>query len=35
MSWKLLVYASAWAIGTLIVAIFIFDRKSDDLIFHM
>ncbi len=35
MSWKMLGYASLWAFGTLIVAIFIFDRKSDDLIFHM
>lgn len=35
MSWKLLLYASVWAFGTLIVGIFIFNKKSDDLIFHM
>ncbi len=35
MSWKLLLYASAWAIGTLLLGILIFNKKSDDLIFHL
>lgn len=35
MSWKLLAYACAWAFGTLFIGIFIFNKKSDDLIFHM
>lgn len=32
---KLLLQASAWAFGTLLVGIFIFNKKSDDLIFHL
>lgn len=35
MSWKLLLYASAWAIGTLLLGVLIFNKKSDDLIFHL
>ncbi len=35
MSWKLLLYATAVSIITLAVGIFIFDRKSDDLIYHL
>lgn len=35
LSWKLLVYASAVSIVTLAVGMFIFDRKSDDLIYHL
>ena len=35
MSWKLLLYASVWAFATLFVGIWIFRKKSDDLIFHM
>ena len=35
MSWKLLLYASAWAFGTLAVGIFFFNKKSDDIIFHL
>lgn len=35
MSWKLLLYALAWAFGTLLLGILIFNKKSDDLIFHL
>lgn len=35
MSWKLLLYALAWAFGTLLIGILIFNKKSDDLIFHL
>lgn len=35
MSWKLLVYALAWAFGTLLLGVLIFNKKSDDLIFHL
>lgn len=35
MSWKLLLYALAWAFGTLFLGILIFNKKSDDLIFHL
>lgn len=35
MSWKLLLYATVVAFLTLAVGIFIFDRKSDDLIYHL
>ena len=35
MSEKMLLYASAWAFGTLFVGIWIFNKKSDDLIFHL
>lgn len=35
MSWKLILYALAWAFGTLALGIIIFNKKSDDLIFHM
>ena len=32
---KLLLQASAWAFGTLLIGIFVFNKKSDDLIFHL
>lgn len=35
MSWKLLLYALAWALATLGLGVFIFNKKSDDLIFHL
>ena len=35
MDLKLLLHAAAWAFGTLIVGIWIFNKKSDDLIFHL
>ena len=35
MSWKLLLYATVTSFVTLAVGIFIFDRKSDDLIYHL
>lgn len=35
MSWKLLLYATAWSLGSLLIGVFIFNKKSDDLIFHM
>lgn len=35
MSWKLLLYALAWAFGTLLIGILIFNKKSDDLILHL
>lgn len=35
MSWKLLLYALAWAFGTLLIGILIFNKKGDDLIFHL
>ncbi len=35
MSWKLLLYAVTWAFATLFIGIWIFNKKSDDLIFHM
>jgi len=35
MSWKLILYALVWAFGTLGLGILIFNKKSDDLIFHM
>lgn len=35
MSWKLLLYSLFWAFGTLFVGIIIFNKKSDDLIFHL
>ena len=35
MSWKLLAYAAVAAFVTLAVGVFIFDRKSDDLIYHL
>lgn len=35
MSWKLLLYALAWAFGTLFIGILFFNKKSDDLIFHL
>lgn len=35
MSWKLLLYALAWAFGTLLIGILIFNKKSDDLIIHL
>ncbi|MCD7723246.1 MAG: ABC transporter permease [Clostridiales bacterium] len=35
MSWKMLLYSFAWAVGTLALGIFVFNKKSDDLIFHM
>ena len=35
MSWKLLLYATVVSIFTLLFGIFIFDRKSDDLIYHL
>ena len=35
MNVKMLLYASAWAFGTLFVGIWIFNKKSDDLIFHL
>lgn len=35
MDIKLLLVATAWAFGTLLIGIWIFHKKSDDLIFHM
>lgn len=35
MEGQMLLYAAAWAFGTLFVGIFIFNKKSDDLIFHL
>ncbi len=35
MSWRMLLYTAGWAILTLVVGIFIFNKKSDDLIFHL
>ena len=35
MSWKSLLYALAWAFGTLFIGILFFNKKSDDLIFHL
>lgn len=35
MDTGMLLYASAWAIGTLLLGIFIFNKKNDDLIYHM
>ncbi|MDE5670328.1 MAG: ABC transporter permease [Eubacterium sp.] len=35
MDLDLLLGASAWAFGTLLLGVFIFNKKSDDLIFHM
>ncbi len=35
MSWRMLLYASAWAIGTLLVGIYVFHKKSDDIVFHL
>lgn len=35
MSWKLIVYSLVVSLGTLFVGIWIFNKKSDDLIFHM
>lgn len=35
MNLDLLLGASAWAFGTLLLGVFIFNKKSDDLIFHM
>lgn len=32
---SLILQAAAWAFGTLLVGIFIFNKKSDDLIFHL
>lgn len=32
---KLLLQAAAWAFGTLLVGIWVFNKKSDDLIFHL
>ena len=35
MSPTMLLYATAWAFGTLLIGIWIFNKKSDDLIFHL
>lgn len=35
MNLQMLLYASVWAFGTLLVGILIFNKKSDDLIFHL
>lgn len=35
MDLNLILFASAWAFGTLFIGILIFNKKSDDLIFHM
>lgn len=35
MNMKMILYASAWAFGTLLIGIWIFNKKSDDLIFHL
>lgn len=35
MSWKLLVYATVVSLIVLMIGIFFFDRKSDDIIFHL
>ncbi|MBE6719671.1 MAG: ABC transporter permease [Ruminococcaceae bacterium] len=35
MSWKLLAYAAGVSFLTLAIGMFIFDRKSDDLIYHL
>lgn len=32
---KLLLQAAAWAFGTLLIGVWIFNKKSDDLIFHL
>ena len=35
MQWQMLSYALAWALGVLLIGIFIFNKKSDDLVFHL
>lgn len=35
MQWQMLLYALAWAFGVLLIGIFIFNKKSDDLVFHL
>ena len=35
MSWKMLLYALAWALATLFIGIWFFNKKSDDIIFHL
>ena len=35
MHWKMLLYALAWALAVLLIGIFIFNKKSDDLVFHL
>lgn len=35
MSWKLLLYATVVAVMTLIIGIWFFNKKSDDIIFHL
>lgn len=35
LSWKLLLYATACAIGTLIVGMIIFNKYSDDIVYHL
>ena len=35
MQWQMLLYALAWALGVLLIGIFIFNKKSDDLVFHL
>lgn len=35
MSWKLLLYACAVSFGTLLIGIWFFNKKSDDIIFHL
>lgn len=35
MEWQMLLYAAAWAFGTLAIGILFFNKKSDDIIFHL
>lgn len=35
MEWDMLLYASAWAFMTLAIGIYFFNKKSDDIIFHL
>ena len=35
MDWKMLVYATVISVVTLIVGILFFNKKSDDIIFHL
>ena len=35
MQWQMLLYALAWALGVLLIGICIFNKKSDDLVFHL
>lgn len=35
MDWRMLLYALGWAVATLLIGIWIFNKKSDDIIFHL